>query len=350
MPTPVFTYTDPDSFQFSVEDIQCIYDRCMDDLSKEIFLNRFLYSCTGSWKYMRKVICTSKLFPAFQNELSRYRGVYIYGAGLRGSRLKNLISDVHWMGFIDKKKNGIAEGIRIFKPDEISEIADDCAVVISNGFGVREIRNDLVNKGMDPDRIYALEDYNDRENIYFDSDLDIYGDINGCFVDAGAYDGNDSIRFIDRVGKGRDSKVIVLEPENDSFNACKEKLQRYANCEFIRAGLSNHEGVMRFGSGKGMSSSCDENGEDIPVVTLDAITKSIPVGMIKMDIEGEEKAALFGGKDVIREQKPLLAVSVYHKRSDIVEIMKLIVNLNKGYRFYLRHYSVATHDTVLYAI
>ena len=69
-----------------------------------------------------------------------------------------------------------------------------------------------------------------------------------------------------------------------------------------------------------------------------------------MDIEGSEYNALLGSRRIIREQKPKLAICVYHKPEDIIQIPELILSINNEYRFYIRHYSTIGGETVLYAL
>ena len=71
--------------------------------------------------------------------------------------------------------------------------------------------------------------------------------------------------------------------------------------------------------------------------------------MIKMDIEGAEFDALHGAEKVIRRNKPLLAICVYHRQGDMLAIMTYLRELVPEYRFWLRHYSVLDFETVLYA-
>ena len=73
------------------------------------------------------------------------------------------------------------------------------------------------------------------------------------------------------------------------------------------------------------------------------------VGFIKMDIEGAEFDALHGAESVIVRDKPLLAISVYHRTGDMLAIMDYLHELVPEYRFWLRHYSIGVADTVLYA-
>ena len=74
------------------------------------------------------------------------------------------------------------------------------------------------------------------------------------------------------------------------------------------------------------------------------------VTFLKMDIEGSELAALRGAERIIREQRPKLAICVYHKPEDMWEIPGFILNCHPDYKLYLRHYSISYTETVLYAV
>jgi hypothetical protein len=69
-----------------------------------------------------------------------------------------------------------------------------------------------------------------------------------------------------------------------------------------------------------------------------------------MDIEGAEQAALKGAENLIREQRPKLAICVYHTPQAIWEIPEIIMKINPDYKLFLRHYSITEAETVLYAI
>lgn len=89
---------------------------------------------------------------------------------------------------------------------------------------------------------------------------------------------------------------------------------------------------------------------EIPVCALDDVCNDRDITFIKMDIEGSERQALLGSRKTIERCKPKLAISIYHKSEDIWELPDLILQMNRDYTFYLRHYSLASEDTVLYAI
>ncbi len=94
-----------------------------------------------------------------------------------------------------------------------------------------------------------------------------------------------------------------------------------------------------------------EGGEICQVETIDHYFQDIHVDMIKMDIEGAEMKALFGGINIIRRDKPLLAISIYHYVEDYYRIMQfLLKNAGGRYKYYIRQHALIYGETVLYAI
>ncbi len=57
-----------------------------------------------------------------------------------------------------------------------------------------------------------------------------------------------------------------------------------------------------------------------------------------------------GAHDTILRDKPKLAVSIYHKYEDMVQIPLYIKSLVPDYKLYVRHYSNNACETVLYAV
>jgi hypothetical protein len=69
-----------------------------------------------------------------------------------------------------------------------------------------------------------------------------------------------------------------------------------------------------------------------------------------MDIEGAEIDALYGAKNTIINNKPKLAICIYHSNEHFYEIPLLIHNWVPEYRIYVRHHSYTAADTVMYAV
>ena len=88
----------------------------------------------------------------------------------------------------------------------------------------------------------------------------------------------------------------------------------------------------------------------VQVVSLDRVLGDEIVSFIKMDIEGAEHNGLLGAEKQIRANRPKLAISIYHKPEDMWDLPGLILSFQPDYKLYLRHYSIAASETVLYAI
>ena len=90
-----------------------------------------------------------------------------------------------------------------------------------------------------------------------------------------------------------------------------------------------------------------------PLRTLDGLVAGGAVervDFLKLDIEGSELGALEGAKETLREFRPKLAISVYHKFSDFFEIPAFIDSLGLHYDLYLDHYTIHSEETILYGI
>ena len=73
------------------------------------------------------------------------------------------------------------------------------------------------------------------------------------------------------------------------------------------------------------------------------------VDYIKLDIEGAELAALRGAETTIREFRPILAVSLYHRDADFISIPDYLDRLGLQYEFFLDHFNIHREETVLFA-
>jgi FkbM family methyltransferase len=112
-----------------------------------------------------------------------------------------------------------------------------------------------------------------------------------------------------------------------------------------------------FVSGSGPGTMVTENkttqdAASVSTLKIDDVVGSADfpkVDFIKMDIEGAEQQALRGAEECIRRFKPKLAITVYHSLEDFWEIPQWIDELGLGYKFYLRHFTIHSEETVLFA-
>ena len=141
-----------------------------------------------------------------------------------------------------------------------------------------------------------------------------------------------------------------MEPDIKNYQICKKNLDIYSNIKLLNIGLSDQEQeVCVMGEGE-MSYFGEGDGLRIYTNLLDNVIADNRVGFIKMDVEGHEANVLKGAESIIREQHPMLAISLYHKKSDIWRIPMLLLKFNSNYHFFMRYYGALSGDTVLYAV
>ena len=193
------------------------------------------------------------------------------------------------------------------------------------------------------------------DNQYFEPEI-INLDKNEVFVDAGAFTGDTLLSFINHTN-GEFDKVICFEfdPENykklqDTVSTLPKSLSEKIEC--LPKGLYstyNTFSILPIGASSTINKTLCNGGSTVYVVPLDEVVSN-QVTFIKMDIEGAELEALRGASALIKKYRPILAICVYHKVEDILEIPSLINNLVPDYKFYLRHYTQIDTETVCYAI
>ena len=92
--------------------------------------------------------------------------------------------------------------------------------------------------------------------------------------------------------------------------------------------------------------------DSFPFVSIDDYVKerNLRVNVIKMDIEGGEGDALKGAQRTLREMKPRLMISVYHKYDDLWALRERIQAANPEYAFYFGHHTPVQWESILYAV
>jgi len=184
---------------------------------------------------------------------------------------------------------------------------------------------------------------------YFDRGI-ITTNENEVFVDCGAYTGDTVQGYIKHMGKYK--HIYAYEPDPDQFITCQKNLSNLENISLRNAGVSVRSDVLQFTRTGASSTFANRPGKGIsvPIISLDEDILE-PVTFIKMDIEGFEIEAINGARRHITNEKPKLAICLYHVLSDFWEIPTLVHSLNPDYNLYVRHYHRSYYwETVLYAV
>jgi FkbM family methyltransferase len=170
------------------------------------------------------------------------------------------------------------------------------------------------------------------------------------YVDACSYDGDSIRRFIERVG-GRYERILAFEPDPTTFGSLKQNFANEPRVQTFNAGLHRHKGVLRFRDDSTRGAIFTDDGDNsIEVVSLDEVLAGSPASYIKMNIEGAEIDALLGARGTIQRWMPKLAISAYHRPSDLWHIPRLVKEFSTAYDIYLRQHDGGVIETVLYAI
>ena len=112
----------------------------------------------------------------------------------------------------------------------------------------------------------------------------------------------------------------------------------------------SENGEIRFEStGTLGSTSLHSKGDIVEVKKLDNLLSDEKITLIKIDVEGAELDTLKGMAEIIRTQKPKMAVCIYHLMDDIINIPEYLHELVPEYNFKVRQHVESILDTVLYA-
>jgi FkbM family methyltransferase len=145
-------------------------------------------------------------------------------------------------------------------------------------------------------------------------------------------------------------KAFAFEPNRSIFEELEKKFSGDARVKAINAGVWNIKKRIAFDFEDSRGSRANPEADNfLDVVSIDDTLRNEYVSFIKMDVEGAEKEALAGAEKTIMQYRPNLAICVYHKREDLIEIPLFINRLVPEYKIYLRHHTKGCAETVCYA-
>lgn len=171
--------------------------------------------------------------------------------------------------------------------------------------------------------------------------------------DCGAFTGDTIEDFVTFTNK-KYKKIVAFEPDEKNVKRLNAFVNnKIENVVVIQKATGDKNGKVSFLNNGNMFSktvdvkdSSDELSVDI--VRLDNYIDYHPT-LIKMDIEGAELDSLIGATQIIKTQKPKLAICIYHMPFDFYEIPKFLKSLVPEYKFKVRQHEHGFCETVLYA-
>jgi len=164
------------------------------------------------------------------------------------------------------------------------------------------------------------------------------------FVDGGAFDG-DTLRAM----PWGFTRAWAIEP--DPATVAKLRAAVDARVTVFHAALGRRAGWARFNAdGTTAAARSDSGGAEVTIATLDELLVGEEPTFLKLDVEGDELAALQGGREMLRRARPVVAVCLYHRPPDLWEIPVFLRAALPGHRFFLRIHEHDGFELVAYAI
>lgn len=178
-------------------------------------------------------------------------------------------------------------------------------------------------------------------------------------LDGGAFDG-DSLRAW-LAWRGADfDRWIAIEPDplnSDRFRAYCTSLSSdvQARIELQQCVLGQVEGTARIDAAGGAGAARVEDGSlspgvEVPQRTIDTLAADAGISFIKLDIEGAELDALAGATAIIQSDRPVLAISAYHRQDHLWRVPLAIASQREDDHFVLRPHNEEGWDLVCYAV
>jgi FkbM family methyltransferase len=231
--------------------------------------------------------------------------------------------------------------------DRIREAGAIWADATSRQEYVSEVRWQLSGDPGDPHAAVQHEQYFARDLFAFTED--------DVIADCGAFDG-DTIRCLVERLRLSFREIHALEPDPASFAALEQYVERLPppvrqRIVLHQLAVAGQRGAARFTANGKPSARLSEDGQAVvECAPLDEVLAEAPPTFIKMDIEGAEMEALRGAECLIRANRPILAICVYHRQADLWDIPLLLRSLCDDYSFFLRAHEVEGFDLVCYAV
>lgn len=346
--------------QESIENYQKVYRMLEDRESKDTYMDRLAYLISDDYKYIEHIITVylpdmlplSEKIRGLLRKLPPNQKIVLYGAGGGGARiLQHFVHDERFIGFCSnntvKQRQGYL-GYPVMSPEELLR-HKNISVLVYAPSAKKEIMQLLHDGGYPEENICdcnAVVGEVDHGQ-YFDTDFISYEE-EEVFVDAGCYHLEDTLRL--QTCCKRLKKAYAFEPDPANYRYCLEKVQTemLSHIEVFPFGTWSERRTLSFSAKGNTSSKVCSSGEPITVVPIDDLVQTGErVTFIKMDVEGAELESLKGAEKTICRDRPKLAVCIYHKREDMVEIPLFIKKLVPDYKLYVRMHANDGNETVL---
>ncbi|MBQ7922940.1 MAG: FkbM family methyltransferase [Clostridia bacterium] len=161
-------------------------------------------------------------------------------------------------------------------------------------------------------------------------------------LDGGAFRGDSAADFCTALPDAR--VIYAAEADSRTFRHLEAYAASETRCSIrpVHCALWDKDEQLQYTSsasrGSGESGRNRRSKETIVQArTIDSLfSDDVPVDLIKLDVEGAERNALYGGKTTICTQAPSMMVSLYHRTEDLWELPLLLHEWLPDHTLHLR--------------
>lgn len=214
----------------------------------------------------------------------------------------------------------------------------------------KDVYSGVLNYKLSLDYNYLKDIASPSKDQYFEKGL-IKLSKNEVFCDCGSFNGDTLEKFIGISG-GDYNKYIAIEADAEIYNELNKRVNTrgYHNVKTYNLACWDKKTTLNFHSEQTSGKISSTGDISVNADALDNILEDEKITFIKMDIEGAEEMALKGSTNIIRKNKPILAICLYHSIEDYYKLPLLIKELFQDYKLFIRHYTDFAVETVCYAI
>lgn len=339
-----------------------IYSILQDERSKLVFDARKSYTENRD---------TSVFYDVFEKPSEHERTVSIvkskkyilYGYGAIARNAIPLLKHKGWLdnciGIWDinpELQGTTVHGLEITPPlSPPTYIGDDVYVlsaVCIYGLNYKPVREYLYSIRIGEERIFDVCDIiENQKEQYFDRNIIIPRlSSKEIFIDGGCFNFQTSIELLQL--NSDVEKIYAFEAAKEHIPFVERGIQvaSNTNMSLYNMALWSHKDTLYF-TFNGLASRISTTGQEVQGVAADdIIPNDEKVTFVKLDIEGAELEALKGMRRIIEKFKPKMAICIYHKPMDYIDLAEYILSIRSDYKLYMRHYSSLSLETILYAV
>ncbi len=154
--------------------------------------------------------------------------------------------------------------------------------------------------------------------------------------DFGAYDGDSAREVLSRFPL---SELLAVEPDPRNFRKLLAMSGQFPalSIEFCNAAVSDDVGEAPFDASGNRNAGLftGKTTAKTRTVTVDMLYRGRDADYLKFDVEGAERAALIGARELIKRARPAITLALYHRLEDLFSLPLLLSKYAPRYRFFL---------------